>query len=29
VGERPIEGDHILLGDILVFTAENIDQFDF
>ncbi len=29
LGERKIEGDQILLGDILVFTKENIDRFDF
>ncbi|MGE4002905.1 MAG: substrate-binding domain-containing protein [Planctomycetaceae bacterium] len=29
LGEKPIAGDNILLGDILVFTAENIDQYDF
>lgn len=29
LGSLPIEGDHILLGDILVFTADNIDQYDF
>jgi rhamnose ABC transporter rhamnose-binding protein len=29
LGEKKIEGDQILLGDILVFTRENIDQFDF
>jgi len=29
LGEKPIVGDNILLGDILVFTAENIDQYDF
>jgi rhamnose transport system substrate-binding protein len=29
LGEKQITGDQILLGDILVFTKENIDQFDF
>ncbi len=29
LGEKHIEGDRILLGDILVFTRDNIDQFDF
>lgn len=29
LGRKVIEGDRILLGDILVFTKENIDQFDF
>lgn len=29
LGEKKIEGDQILLGDILIFTKENIDQFDF
>lgn len=29
LGEKKIDGDKILLGDILVFTKENIDQFDF
>lgn len=29
LGDKPIVGDNILLGDILVFTAENIDQYDF
>lgn len=29
LGEKAIEGDQILLGDILVFTKENIDRFDF
>lgn len=29
LGELKIEGDNIILGDILVFNKENIDQFDF
>lgn len=29
LGELQIEGDNILLGDILVFNAENIDEYDF
>ncbi len=29
LGTRPIAGDHVLLGDILTFSRENIDQFDF
>jgi hypothetical protein len=29
LGSRPIEGDHVMLGDILVFTRENIDQYNF
>jgi len=29
LGEVRIEGDNIMLGDIIVFTNENIDQFDF
>lgn len=29
LGEKKIEGDQILLGDILVFTRDNIDKFDF
>jgi ABC-type sugar transport system substrate-binding protein len=29
LGERKIEGDVLLLGDILVFTKDNIDQYDF
>jgi rhamnose transport system substrate-binding protein len=29
LGEKKIEGDQILLGKILVFTKDNIDQFDF
>jgi ABC-type sugar transport system substrate-binding protein len=29
LGEKKIEKDQVLLGDILVFTKDNIDQFDF
>jgi len=29
LGTKSIEGDQILLGKILVFTKDNIDQFDF
>lgn len=29
LGSKPIVGDHVLLGDILVFTRENIDQYNF
>ena len=29
LGELPIVGDQVMLGDILVFTKDNIDQFDF
>lgn len=29
LGTKKIEGDQILLGNILVFTKDNIDQFDF
>lgn len=29
LGTKKIEGDHILLGKILVFTKDNIDEFDF
>jgi len=29
LGERRIDGDNILLGNYLVFTKDNIDQFDF
>jgi ABC-type sugar transport system substrate-binding protein len=29
LGEKKIEGDVILLGDIIVFNKDNIDQFDF
>ncbi len=29
LGNITIEGDNILLGDILVFTPENIDEYDF
>jgi rhamnose ABC transporter rhamnose-binding protein len=29
LGEKKIAADQILLGDIMVFTRENIDQYDF
>jgi rhamnose transport system substrate-binding protein len=29
LGELSIVGDHVMLGDILVFTRDNIDQFNF
>ena len=29
LGDLKIEGDNIILGDILVFTKDNIDQFNF
>lgn len=29
LGEKKIDGDKVLLGDILVFTKDNIDKFDF
>lgn len=29
LGEKKVEGDKVLLGDILVFTKDNIDKFDF
>jgi hypothetical protein len=29
LGEKPVEGDHVLLGEIMVFTAANIDDYDF
>jgi rhamnose transport system substrate-binding protein len=29
LGELQIEGDNVLLGDILRFTAKNIDEYDF
>ena len=29
LGELSVVGDHVMLGDILVFTKDNIDQYDF
>jgi len=29
LGKKQISGDQILLGDVLLFTKDNIDQFDF
>jgi rhamnose transport system substrate-binding protein len=29
LGERKIAGDNVLLGDIMVFTKDNIEKFDF
>ena len=29
LGKKQVSGDNILLGDILVFTAENIDKYNF
>ena len=29
LGTKVVSGDEILLGDILVFTKDNIDQYDF
>jgi rhamnose transport system substrate-binding protein len=29
LGERKVEGDRVLLGDILVFDKDNIDKYDF
>ena len=29
LGTKQVVGDQVMLGDILVFTKENIDQFDF
>jgi len=29
LGEKKVQGDNVLLGDILVFTKDNIDKFDF
>jgi ABC-type sugar transport system substrate-binding protein len=29
LGTRQVEGDHVLLGEVLVFNQDNIDQYDF
>lgn len=29
LGTKKIEGDNVMLGDVLVFTKDNIDQYDF
>ncbi len=29
LGEKTVEGNSVLLGDIMVFTDDNIDQYDF
>lgn len=29
LGEKKMEGDNVLLGDIIQFTKDNIDQYDF
>jgi ABC-type sugar transport system substrate-binding protein len=29
LGEKKIAGDNVLLGDIMVFTKDNIDQYNF
>jgi rhamnose transport system substrate-binding protein len=29
LGERKVEGDRVLLGDILIFNKDNIDKYDF
>ena len=29
LGEKKIVGDNVLLGDVMVFTKDNIEQFDF
>ena len=29
LGAKKVEGDQVLLGDVLVFTKDNIDQYDF
>ena len=29
LGDKKIVGDNVMLGDALIFTKDNIDQFDF
>lgn len=29
LGERKVEGDQVLLGELLIFNKDNIDQYDF
>ena len=29
LGKKRMEGDNVLLGDIIQFTKDNIDQYDF
>ena len=29
LGEKKIEGDHVILGDIIIFNKKNISQYDF